>query len=198
MKSKEKGLKDLRAKIAISKLLEEEKMEKKLKKGNILKPMVAACAMIVSVSGIVFAKEISTQIYNNFYQTGNGVGKAISEGYIEETNMNYENAKAVVQDKESGKIIEDALTKVKVSEFMMDNFKLSMTFDVELSEKAQEIIKAEEVWKFNFPDLIISDENNIVLYCPKDKAYNQFSKENNLGYNFDEALKNKYVIRKWC
>ena len=198
MKCKEEGLKDLKAKIAISKLLEEEKMEKKLKKGNILKPMVAACAMIVSVSGIVFAKEISTQIYNNFYQTGNGVGKAISEGYIEETNMNYENAKAVVQDKESGKIIEDALTKVKVSEFMMDNFKLSMTFDVELSEKAQEIIKAEEVWKFNFPDLIISDENNIVLYCPNDKAYNQFSKEKNLGYNFDEALKNKYVIRKWC
>ena len=114
MKSKEEGLKDLRAKIAISKLLEEEKMEKKLKKGNILKPMVAACAMIVSVSGIVFAREISTQIYNNFYQTGNGVGKAISEGYIEETNMNYESAKAVVQDKESGKIIEDALTKVKV------------------------------------------------------------------------------------
>ena len=58
MKSKEKGLKDLRAKIAISKLLEEEKMEKKLKKGNILKPMVAACAMIVSVSGIVFALEL--------------------------------------------------------------------------------------------------------------------------------------------
>ena len=81
---------------------------------------------------------------------------------------------------------------------MMDNFKLSMTFDVELSEKAQKIIKAEEVWKFNFPDLIISDENNIVLYGPNDKAYNQFSKENNLGYNFDEALKNKYVIRKWC
>ena len=188
MKSKEEGLKDLKTKIAISKLLEEEKMEKRTKKGSILKPMVAACTMLVSLSGIAFAKDISTNIYNNFYQTGNGVGKAISEGYIENTKMNYENSEAVVENVETGEIIEDAQTKVKVSEFIMDNFKLSMTFDVELSEKAQEIIKAEEVWKFNFPDLIISDENNVVLYCINNKAYDEFSKENNLGYSFSEAL----------
>lgn len=61
MKSKEESLKDLKEKIAISKLLEEEKMKEKVNIGNVIKPMVAASVMIVSLSGMVFAKDISTR-----------------------------------------------------------------------------------------------------------------------------------------
>lgn len=61
MKSKEESLKDLKAKIAISKLLEEEKMKEKVNIRNVIKPMIAASVMIVSLSGIVFAKDISTR-----------------------------------------------------------------------------------------------------------------------------------------
>lgn len=61
MKSKEESLKDLKEKIAISNLLEEEKMKEKVNIGNVIKPMVAASIMIVSLSGMVFAKDISTR-----------------------------------------------------------------------------------------------------------------------------------------
>ncbi len=61
MKSKEESLKDLKEKIAISKLLEEEEMKEKVNIGNVIKPMIAASVMIVSLSGIVFAKDISTR-----------------------------------------------------------------------------------------------------------------------------------------
>lgn len=61
MKSKEESLKDLKEKIAISKLLEEEEMKEKVNIGNVIKPMIAASIMIVSLSGIVFAKDISTR-----------------------------------------------------------------------------------------------------------------------------------------
>ncbi len=61
MKSKEESLKDLKAKIAISKLLEEEKMKEKVNIRNVIKPMIAASVMIVSLSGMVFAKDISTR-----------------------------------------------------------------------------------------------------------------------------------------
>lgn len=61
MKSKEENLKDLKEKIAISKLLEEEEMKEKVNIGNVIKPMIAASVMIVSLSGIVFAKDISTR-----------------------------------------------------------------------------------------------------------------------------------------
>lgn len=61
MKSKEESFKDLKEKIAISNLLEEEKMKEKVNIGNIIKPMVAASVMLASLSGIVFAKDISTR-----------------------------------------------------------------------------------------------------------------------------------------
>ncbi len=61
MKSKEESLKDLKAKIAISKLLKEEKMKEKVNIRNVIKPMIAASVMIVSLSGMVFAKDISTR-----------------------------------------------------------------------------------------------------------------------------------------
>ena len=95
---------------------------------------------------------------------------------------------------ETGEMIEDVETKVKVSELVMDDFNLSITFDVELSEKAKEIVTADEVWEFNFPDLVISDENNIVLYCPSGVRYEEFSKEKNLGLNYEEAMDKKMYI----
>ena len=61
MKSKEQSLKDLKEKIAISNLLEEEKMKEKVNIGNVIKPVVAASVVLVSLSGMVFAKDISVR-----------------------------------------------------------------------------------------------------------------------------------------
>ena len=76
----------------------------------------------------------------------------------------------------------------------MDDFNLSITFDVELSDKAKEIVTADEIWKFNFPDLVIYDENNIVLYCQSGIRYEEFSKEKNLGLDYNEAMEQKMYI----
>lgn len=61
MKNKKEILEDLKEKIAMSKLLEEEKMKEKVNTRNVIKPMIAASVMIVSLSGMVFAKDISTR-----------------------------------------------------------------------------------------------------------------------------------------
>ena len=78
MKNKEENWEALKEKIALSNLLEEENMKNKGKIIAMIKPMVAACLMLVSLSGIVFAKEIANQIYNQYF-TGKGVEKAIHE-----------------------------------------------------------------------------------------------------------------------
>ncbi len=164
---------------------------------RIKKTLQSTCITIIcclSITGIVFAKDISTKIYDNFFMTGNGMGTAMHEGYIENTDMEYENANATIENIQTGEMIEDVETKVKVSEFVMDDFNLSITFDVELSEKAKEIVTAEEVWKFNFSDLVIADENNIVLYCPTGVKYNEFSQQHNLGLNYEEAIEQKMYI----
>ena len=189
---KEKIFENVQENIAIENFRTVHKKHEKTKK--ILQSTLTVMICSLSVTGIVFAKDISTKLYDNFFMTGKGMETAMNEGYIENTDMEYENANTTVENTETGEMIEDVETKVKVSEFVMDDFNLSITFDVELSEKAKEIVTADEVWEFNFPDLVISDENNIVLYCPTGVRYNQFSQENNLGLDYNEAMdKNMYI-----
>ncbi len=190
--SKEKVLNNLKSNIAMENFKESNR--KNRKRRRILQSSLTVVIGGMSVAGMVLAKDISTKIYDNFFLTGQGMGTAMSEGYIENTNMEYENSEASIENTKTGQKIEAADTKIKVSEFVMDDFNLSITFDVELSEKAKEIVTAEEVWEFNFPDLVISDENNVVLYCPTGIRYDEFSKEKNLGFNYDEALDNGAYI----
>lgn len=189
---KEKIFENVQENIAIENFRTVHKKHEKTKK--ILQSTLTVMICSLSVTGIVFAKDISTKLYDNFFMTGKGMEIAMNEGYIENTDMEYENANTTIENTETGEMIEDVETKVKVSEFVMDDFNLSITFDVELSEKAKEIVTADEVWEFNFPDLVISDENNIVLYCPSGVRYEEFSKEKNLGLNYDEAIDKKMYI----
>ena len=161
---KEKIFKNIQENIAIENFRTVHKKHERTKK--ILQSTLTVMICCFSITGIVFAKDISTKLYDNFFMTGKGMETAMNEGYIENTDMKYENANTTVENTQTGEIIEDVETKVKVSEFVMDDFNLSISFDVELSEKAKEIITADEIWKFNFSDLVISDENNVVLYCP--------------------------------
>lgn len=190
--NKENILNNIQENIAIEKFRTIHKRQEKAKK--ILQSTLTVIICCLSVTGIVFAKDISTKLYDNFFMTGKGMEIAMNEGYIENTNMDYENANASIENTETGEVIEDVETKVKVSEFVMDDFNLSITFDVELSEKAKGIVTADEIWEFNFSDLVISDENNVVLYCPTGDRYNEFSQEHNLGIDYEEALDNGSYI----
>lgn len=190
--NKEKVLGDLKTNIAMENFKQINRRNTRIK--NIFQSTLTVTICGLSITGMVFAKDISTKIYNNFFLTGKGIETAMNEGYIENANMDYQNSEATIENTKTGQKIEDAETKIKASEFIMDDFNLSITFDVELSEKAKEIVKAEEVWKFNFPDLVISDENNTVLYCLTGNRFEEFSKENNLNLSYNEALGNgKYI-----
>ena len=189
---KEKIFENIQENIAIENFRTIHKKHERTKK--ILQSTLTVMICCLSVTGIVFANDISTKLYDNFFMTGKGMETAMNEGYIEDTNMDYENANTTVENLETGEIIEDVETKVKVSEFVMDDFNLSITFDVELSEKAKELVTADEIWKFNFPDLVIYDENNIVLYCQSGIRYEEFSKEKNLGLDYNEAMEQKMYI----
>lgn len=190
--SKEKVLNDLKSNIAMENFKEVNR--KNRKRRRILQTTLTVIICGMSITGMVLAKDISTKIYQNFFLTGQGMETAMNEGYIENTNMEYENSEANIENTKTGQKIEATDTKIKVSEFVMDDFNLSITFDVELSEKAKEIVTAEEVWEFNFPDLVISDENNTVLYCPTGIRYDEFSKEKNLGFDYEKALENGAYI----
>ena len=179
MKSKEEIWEELKGKIAISSLIEEENMKNKGKIMAIVKPMVAACVMLASLSGIVFAKEISNKIYNQYF-TGKGVEKAINEGYVESTQMEEQNANTTIENEETGEIIEDDETSIKVSELIMDDFTLSMTFEVTLSDKIKDVITANEIMEMNFRDMVVYDENNIILNTVYEGDLKEFKEKCNI------------------
>ena len=160
-----------------------ERKQQKVK--NIIGNTFALLICVLSITSMVFAKEISTKVYENFFGTGNGVGKAIEEGYIEKANVESEPSNSVAVNEETGQVIEDFETSIKVDEFVMDDFTLSITFDVEFSDKIKEMIEPSKIGDMKFPDLVIYDENNVILFCLGGIRLTEFCKEHDLGnYNY--------------
>lgn len=148
--------------------------DKKLKI-PVFRTFATGFACLVFSTGIVFAKDISQRIYN-FYETGKGVETAINEGYIAENESEYANSskEETYSNEDTGIVIEDTETKVKVQDIVMDDFNLSATIVVDLSDKILEQIPAKDIWEMNFPDLIVSDEEGNVLFGMDQDAVKNF------------------------
>lgn len=198
--SREKILNNIKDNIAIENFRAINKKSERTKK--ILQSTLTVAMCSLSITGIVFAKDISNQIYNKYF-TGKGVEKAINEGYVENTKMEEQSSNSTIQDEETGKIIEDNETKVKVSEIIMDDFTLSMTFEVTLSDKVKDIITAQDVMEMNFPDIVIYDENNNILNSVYGDYLKKFSEKYNItpkevidsGVNMFVSEKNENTVK---
>ena len=160
--------------------------KKKQNRKDFFQKILTVIICIVSITGMVCAKDISIKIYDNVYGGGNGYGKAMSEGYIEKVEMDDNISNSIIENEETGEIIEDLETKIKVEEFIMDDFSLSATFDITLSDKIKDAVKIEDIWNVSFPDLVVYDENYNVLRSDTPSAYNEFCKEKNIEPNEEE------------
>ena len=176
---KENIYENLAENIGLEKFKRIDRKQRKIK--SIITNTFTLAICTLSITGMVFAKEISTKVYENFFGTGNGVGKAIEEGYIEEAKTESESSESIVVNEETGQVIEDFETSIKVDKFVMDDFTLSITFDVEFSDKIKEMIEPSKMGDMNFPDLVIYDENNVILYCMGGNRLTEFCKEKNIG-----------------
>ena len=180
---KSKILENIKDNIAIENFREINKKQEKAKRMLQSTLMVTLCCL--SLTGMVFAKDISTRIYNKYY-TGKGIENAINEGYVEKIEMGEQSSNSTIKNEETGITIEDKETKVKVSELIMDDYSLSMTFEVTLSDDVKDIITANEVMDMYFPDIVVYDENNLVLYALDNQTLVEFSTKNDIA--IDKAL----------
>ena len=160
--------------IAIDKYNEFEKRKNKRK--DFISSLMSILICLFSISGIVFANEISTKIYENYFGTGNGVGAAIENGYIEGSFDEHEAAmeRAYAKNEYTGKTVDGSLTKIKVDKLLMDDFNLSITLDVELSDELDSIIDSKSIRDMSMPDMIIYDEDNNVLFHEYNYSIKQF------------------------
>lgn len=171
---KSKILENIKDNIAIENFREINKKHEKVKK--MLQSSLMVTVSCLSLTGMVFAKDISTRIYNKFY-TGIGVENAINEGYIEKIEMENQGSITTIKNEEKEKTIKDKETKIKVSDLVMDDKILSMTFDVTLSDDVKDIVTAGEVKEMNFTDIVLYDENKLNLQKELGCGVNNFVSE---------------------
>ena len=138
---------------------------------GIMKTAVATVSCIIIMTGVVFAKDISNYI-KYFFNTSKGLDTAIEKGYIEEPDMEY---------------IKSNNTEIKVENMLMDDFNLNFTFSVKPNE---ENINISEIVRMRFPDMIITDEENRILYCENREVFVEYCKLKDLDYEYAETNEN--------
>lgn len=143
-----------------------------IKNISIVKYITAIFTMIIVTTGIVFAKDISHYV-KNFFNNNNGIDNVINNGYIENVNMQYINSNG---------------TNVKIENLLMDDYNLNFNSKIKLNDT----IKVNKILDINFEDVIISDENNRILYCNNKNSFEDYCNKNNLKYEF-LAFNNNYI-----
>lgn len=131
---------------------------------KIIKKVACFILVIVLATSVIFAKDILAYIrYLLKTNSSKGEQTAIDNGYIEEVNMKYINSNGV---------------NVRVSEILMDDYNLSILFNIEIPETES----VESVYNVNLSNLVITDEQNnvLVLSLENSERYEEFYKENNI------------------
>ncbi len=131
---------------------------------KIIKKVACFILVIVLATSVIFAKDILAYIrYLLKTNSSKGEQTAIDNGYIEEVNMKYINSNGV---------------NVRVSEILMDDYNLSILFNIEIPETEG----VESIYNVKLSNLIITDEQNnvLVLALENSERYEEFYKENNI------------------
>ena len=171
-KQKEKILENVKLKISISNFEKEEKIEMKRTRKSIIKIAAIACCTMLSITGVVFAKDIGNFIKNFFgSNTSEGVDIAVNNGYVAEVETKKQNADGI---------------EISVDSLIMDDYNFAMNFKVELDKK----YNVDDFDNIYFDDLVITDENG-KLVLNTSSVYHQELKEK---YKFEETYQGAYSM----
>lgn len=145
-KDTEKIYNDVKRKISISNFVEEENEVMVKNKHSIFKSIAVACCMVLSITGVVFAKDIGNFINNLFgYNASDGVQTAIDKGYIQEVEPTY---------------IESDGIEFSVDSFLIDDYNFDMNLKIKLSDK----YNVKEMQRLKPLDMKVIDENNEIVF----------------------------------
>ncbi len=143
--------------------LREQKRKKSIKL-KAIRTLATSCACVVLVTSFVYAKDISKWI-NYFFDNSKSIDTAIENGYIEEPDMEY---------------ISSNGTDARVENFLMDDYNLSFTLDIKFGDN----VNVSEILDVTIPDLLITDEENRILYCGDKEMLTDFCAESNMNYEY--------------
>ena len=145
-KQNEKILENVKLKISISNFDKEEKIVMKKTSKNILKVGAVACCLVVSITGVVFAKEIGNFVKNLFgANTSDGVDTAVNNGYVADVKTEYQNADGI---------------EIQIDSILMDDFNFDINFNVKVSDEYD----IDEFEHIDLEDLKVRDETGKIVF----------------------------------
>ncbi len=154
-----KILKDVERKVAISEFYKEEVKNMKNRRKSIVKVAIAACCVIVFITGGVLAKDIENFIKNLFgANTSDGVDIAINNGYVTEIKTETQSAEGI---------------EISVDSLVMDDFNFAINFNVTLDEKYD----STEFRNMQLEDLRIVDEQGNMVFSTNTNLENSGTPE---------------------
>lgn len=162
--------------------------KKKKHSYNLLKVAAVICIGITATGGIVFAtKKYIKDTKEKSFGIGKEINTAIENGYIQNTNMDYVSSNVITIEGKQYTI------GTKITDFLMDDINLSAHFEFEFTDDINEIVNLAKLTNIEIADLIITDENNNIIYNNDKESFERFCTENNLEYKFNEFNEHYYA-----
>lgn len=146
--------------------------KRKVHKINIKNAIITIISLLTMSTGVVFAKDIAEFTQKVFFDSKKGVETAIENGYI------YGNENSNLE-KESN-LLESQNTDICISRMVMDDYTLDIEMMLEIEDNID--LTAEHI---NFPDMIITDDMNNILYCSNIEKVKQFCNKIGKGSDYE-------------
>lgn len=106
--------------------------------------------------------------------------------------MNFVNSETSIEVEEN--IVENINVEFKVDNFIMDDYNLSTELVFNFDETINEYCNLNNIHSIELKDLIITDEENRVIYGGTDKEkFEKYCDDNNLNYTFGETDNENYM-----
>lgn len=180
-----KKLKDtIKLKIAISNI--DDDIVMKNKKNYATKRIGIAACLVFALTGAVFAKDIENFVKTKF-ALGQGIETAVENGYIENPETNFIESNTSLINSNEQKVVNDINTSIKIKDFLMDDYNLSVKFDFQFDKKIEEFISLDNLYNIELSDLIIIDEEKRIIYSSANQEdFEKYCIEKNLNYKYQK------------
>lgn len=192
-----KELKDrVKFKIAMSEIDDEERAKMKNIKNNVVSKIGIVACFLLLVSGVTFADEISETVYDIYnFRKNYKIETKLPEDVVNDAEKLEEvktNKNSIIKwDESAADVVETNNLKVDISKVYMDNYYMSFYPTIEFPEEVTQKMPLENIYLARFPDLVIKDENNNIIFCMEENKLKELFKTDDV-----EAIKNnpKYCI----
>ena len=128
------------------------------KKNKYIWKISTVCAIFLMICTVAFGKNIYLYILDSFAKIHEGIATAVKNDYYAYINMDY---------------VESNNISIKVDYMLMDDFNLFIAFDVK-----SDIYTSKTSVKFK--DMIITDENNNLIFCDDIDTYEKYCKKSGI------------------